>query len=100
MLGKSLCGSSFSVRFEDFGLSFKSAPSKKKDESKRDENQAKSDQLPSPSDASNCSRLYQQMRSIGGPVIGNLLTPLLFGKILYTPHTNATHKLIQKVYLF
>jgi hypothetical protein len=37
------------------------------------------------------------MRTIGGPVIGNLITPLLFGKILYTPKNNATFKLIQKV---
>lgn len=40
------------------------------------------------------------MRTIGGPVIGNLITPLLFGKILYTPRTNATYKLIQKVNIF
>ena len=37
------------------------------------------------------------MRSIGGAVIGNLITPLLFGKILYTPKTTVTYNLIQKV---
>ena len=37
------------------------------------------------------------MKTIGGAVIGNLLTPLLFGKILYTPKTEVTFKLIQKV---
>ncbi len=37
------------------------------------------------------------MRNIGGSVIGNLITPLLFGKILYTPNTNLTHGLIKKV---
>jgi hypothetical protein len=38
-----------------------------------------------------------QLKSIGGPAISNLLTPLLFGKILYTPKTNLTYKLMQKV---
>ena len=39
------------------------------------------------------------MRTIGGPVIGNLITPLLYGKILYTPKNNVTLKLIQKVFI-
>ena len=43
-----------------------------------------------------CSNLYSQMRSIGGKVIGNLITPLLYGKILYTPKTNLTLNIISK----
>jgi hypothetical protein len=46
-----------------------------------------------------CSAFFEQMRSIGGAVIGNLITPLLFGKILYTPKTAVTYNLIQKVSL-
>lgn len=37
------------------------------------------------------------MQSIGGQVIGNLITPLLFGKILYTPHTNLTASIIRQL---
>ena len=39
--------------------------------------------------------LLKQLQSIGGQVIGNLITPLLFGKILYTPHTNLTASIIK-----
>ena len=45
----------------------------------------------------NCPALFNEMRKLGGSVIGNLITPLVFGKILYTPKNNATLKLIQKV---
>jgi hypothetical protein len=45
----------------------------------------------------NCPQLFNDIRNVGGSVIGNLITPLLFGKILYTPKNNATYKLIQKV---
>jgi hypothetical protein len=44
----------------------------------------------------NCAQLFNDMRKIGGSVIGNLITPLLFGKIVYTPKTNATLQLIKK----
>ena len=37
------------------------------------------------------------MRTIGGKVIGNLITPLLYGKILYTPQTNLTNNVISKL---
>jgi hypothetical protein len=36
------------------------------------------------------------MRTIGGKVIGNLITPLLYGKIIYTPATNLTNNIISK----
>jgi hypothetical protein len=39
--------------------------------------------------------LLKQLQSIGGQVIGNLITPLLFGKILYTPHTNLTASIMK-----
>lgn len=89
MLGKSLCGPSFSLNFGNFGFSSKPVSSRAPNLS--------STSLPKVLDSTNCSRLYQQMRSIGGPVIGNLLTPLLFGKILYTPRTNLTERLIRRV---
>lgn len=43
-----------------------------------------------------CPALFNEIRKIGGSVIGNLITPLLFGKILYTPKNNVTDKVIQK----
>lgn len=47
-----------------------------------------------------CKNLYNEMRNVGGYIIGNLITPLIFGKILYTPKTNLTFQIIQKVILF
>lgn len=44
-----------------------------------------------------CTNIYNSVRSIGGPIIGNLLTPLLFGKILYTPKNNASMSLMENV---
>jgi hypothetical protein len=42
-----------------------------------------------------CTSLFRQLRSLGVPIIGNLITPLLFGKILYTPETKFTRKIIE-----
>ena len=47
-----------------------------------------------------CTSFFNQLKNIGGAVIGNLLTPLLFGKILYTPKTTFTFNLIKKVFYF
>ena len=47
-----------------------------------------------------CKNLYNEMRNVGGYIIGNLITPLIYGKILYTPKTNLTYKIIQKVIKF
>lgn len=51
----------------------------------------------STSDNSFCYSLYVTLKNIGGSVIGNLVTPLVFGKILYTPKTNFTTAFVKEL---
>lgn len=44
-----------------------------------------------------CANITSKIHNIGGTVIENILKPILFGKILYTPKTNVTVQLIKKV---
>lgn len=49
------------------------------------------------SDNSFCYSLYVTLKNIGGSVIGNLVTPLVFGKILYTPKNNFTTAFVKEL---
>jgi hypothetical protein len=44
-----------------------------------------------------CGNLTAKLHDFGGNVIENILKPILLGKILYTPKTNATFQIISKV---
>nr|QNH67915.1 ATP-binding cassette transporter subfamily A member 1-like protein X3 [Brachionus plicatilis] len=107
LFGKALCGPKFSLRLEDFGYSIrpvtfevpvqdtlseeslKNSLNRIYKSKRRLENEHQFKSL-------YCKNLYDEMRSVGGYIIGNLITPLIFGKILYTPKTNLTYQIIQK----
>ena len=113
LFGKALCGPDFSLRLEDYGYSIRPAsfdvpyeniPLNPKNETFMTQNFTNSNftkkrRLINDEEfkATYCRNLYNEMRNVGGYVIGNLITPLLFGKILYTPRTNLTYQIIQKV---
>ncbi|KAK3588921.1 hypothetical protein CHS0354_023682 [Potamilus streckersoni] len=45
-----------------------------------------------------CRNLYKDiMKTDGGPIIWGYLKPLVRGKILYTPDTNITRRIVQKI---
>ncbi|PIO37984.1 hypothetical protein AB205_0026740, partial [Aquarana catesbeiana] len=53
-----------------------------------------------PSDNAFCANLFVNLvQSTSGVASWMLLKPLLYGQILYTPHTDVTEKIMNKVYL-
>ena len=96
VIGKALCGPNFSIRIGDFGYGIKPATEIAKKENITSKVQRVF--LHHRTSTENfCKNIYLQMRTIGGSIIGNLLTPLVFGKILYTPHSALTGNIISKV---
>jgi hypothetical protein len=97
VLGKSLCGPDFLLDLGNYGYTLETKTilplsEANKTQSPRLNSQGDKYEKPKP----NCPALFKDIRKVGGSVIGNLITPLLFGKILYTPQNNVTMKLIQK----
>ena len=98
ILGKSLCGANFLLDLSRYGYTLETStsllPVSESNKTARIGTNGKHTNPVKP--GPNCPALFNEIRKVGGSVIGNLITPLLFGKILYTPHNNATFKLIQK----
>ena len=102
ILGKSLCGSDFYLDLARYGYTLEMpktvlALNESNRTMARSLNGKKRSQI---KEGPNCPALFNEIRKVGGSVIGNLITPLIFGKIIYTPKNNATYKLMQKVILF
>nr|UOU03310.1 ATP-binding cassette subfamily A1-like 3 [Brachionus rubens] len=111
IFGKTLCGPDFSLRLEDYGYSIKQTPVYTEYETKPTNTSLfKTQSNWTNSTYSNkrllineeefktsyCGNLYKELKNVGGYVIGNLITPLLFGKILYSPKTDLTNQIMQK----
>ena len=97
ILGKSLCGSNFMLNLESYGYTIKTTTIYMDNSTANATNIGRKSTEEASRPGPNCVQLFNDIRKVGGSVIGNLITPLLFGKILYTPKNNATFKLIQKV---
>ncbi|CAF0899716.1 unnamed protein product, partial [Brachionus calyciflorus] len=111
VFGKTLCGPDFTLRLEDYGYSIRPTPVQNDQSNQPSFSNTAKNSLNSVNSTFNnkkrlvndngststyCKNIYNEMRNVGGYVIGNLITPLLFGKILYTPRTNLTYQIIQK----
>jgi len=95
-----LCGADFLLDFSQYGYTLESSktllPASDANKTARVGSDGKYPKPPVKAKA-DCPALFNEIRKIGGSVIGNLITPLVFGKIVYTPKNNATDKLIQQV---
>ncbi len=90
-----MCGADFLLDFSKYGYTLES--SKTLNPITDANKTARMSDAKYPKPKANCPALFNEIRKIGGSVIGNLITPLIFGKIVYTPKNNATEKLIQQV---
>lgn len=100
IMGKALCGNDFDFRLEDYGFSLKTDQSKPlviQVDSHDSRFNLSSENEPIKFDKEAfCDKTFSAINNLG-PAIKNLIKPLLFGKIIFTPKTNVTSQIIQKV---